>query len=408
MIHSFTAENFYSIGNEINVDFVSTLDEPRLEELYSDVPIKKKVSKINLIGGSNASGKTNVLRVLAFLRFFIVNSVERKRIAYNKNIFLLDKDTKISVTFSIDDSNIYRYFLVINRKNIIKTESLYYRKKINKRSRELQIYIRNIDEKNNKYICKFSSELENLEQRNDIGDILNSNPATSLIALCSGFDLKDGPLRSVKSYWENICSNILMFGILESSPSMMQLAEKTLADVYENDSIRESVEKLLRRFDIGFNKIDKRDTGPLVTEGREYSILHQYNDKRYITPIEFESSGTQRLIIESELIITALSIKNGVAIIDELDAFLHPDIFNEIIEMFASPIKNPNNAQLIFSTQNYSVMSRLDKQQITLVEKLENGFSDVYRLNNIRGIRTDENYYQKYLSGEYGGVPRLS
>ena len=75
--------------------------------------------------------------------------------------------------------------------------------------------------------------------------------------------------------------------------------------------------------------------------------------------------------------------------------------------MFASPVKNPNNAQLIFSTQNYSVMSKLDKQQITLVEKLKNGFSNTFRLDDINGIRTDENYYLKYLSGEYGGVPNL-
>ena len=75
--------------------------------------------------------------------------------------------------------------------------------------------------------------------------------------------------------------------------------------------------------------------------------------------------------------------------------------------MFASPVKNPNNSQLIFSTQNYSVMSKLDKQQITLVEKQKNGSSSTFRLDDISGIRTDENYYLKYLSGEYGGVPNL-
>lgn len=406
MIHSFTAKNFYSIGDDIEVNFVSRTKNPRLEELYLDAPIGKKVTKISLIGGSNASGKTNVLRVLAFLRYFIVDSVEKKRIAYNKNAFLINEDTELSVVFSIDDNGIYTYSLVIDTKNIVKSEELRYKKKITKRSRGSVIYTRVLDSDSKKYAYQFSAELKSLEQRNDIGDILNNNSATSLIALCSGFDTKNGHLRSVKTYWDNICSNILMFGILESNPPMMLLAKKTLGEVYENPTIKKSVEELLKKFDIGFNGIDKR-TDTLSAEGPEYGVIHEYSNKKYSAPIEFESSGTQRLIIESELIVTALSIKNGVAIIDELDAFLHPDIFNEIIEMFASPVKNSNNAQLIFSTQNYSVMSKLDKQQITLVEKLKSGFSNTFRLDDINGIRTDENYYLKYLSGEYGGVPNL-
>lgn len=406
MIHGFAAKNFYSIGDNIEVNFVSKTKNPRLEELYLDAPIGRKVSKINLIGGSNASGKTNVLRVLAFLKHFIVDSAEKKRIAYNKNAFLIGEDTELSVAFSIDDSGIYTHSLVINAENVVKFEELRYKKKITKRFRDYSIYTRKLNPSSSKYVYKFNAELKNLKERNDIEDILNNNSATSLIALCSGFDAKNGHLRSVKTYWDKVCSNILMLGILESNPPMMMLAKRTLGEVYESPTIREPVEELLRKFDIGFNGIDKR-TNTLSVEGPEYGVIHEYSNMKYSTPIEFESSGTQRLIIESELIVTALSIKNGIAIIDELDAFLHPDIFNEVIEMFASPVKNPNNSQLIFSTQNYSVMSKLDKQQITLVEKQKNGSSSTFRLDDISGIRTDENYYLKYLSGEYGGVPNL-
>lgn len=406
MIYGFSAKNFYSIGNKIDVNFASASKEPRLKELYLNAPFNKKVSKINLIGGSNASGKTNVLRVLAFLRYFIVDSTEKNRIPYNKNAFFLDKDTELSVKFAIDNRGVYTYSLIINGENVIKVEELLYKRKINTRTRETIVFRRTLDSNTNVYICQYGPELNGIEQRNDINDILHNNMATSLIALCSGFDFRDGHLRSVKAYWSNVCSNILMFGILESNPPMMQLAKQTLGEVYENPTLRESVEELLKKFDIGFSGIDKR-TNILSVDGPEYGVMHDYNNRKYSTPIEYESSGTQRLIIESELIVTALAIQNGIAIIDELDAFLHPDVFNEIIEMFASPIKNPNNAQLIFSTQNYSVMSKLDKQQITLVEKLNDGSSNTFRLDDIAGIRTDENYYLKYLSGEYGGVPNL-
>ena len=65
-----------------------------------------------------------------------------------------------------------------------------------------------------------------------------------------------------------------MFGILESNPPMMLLAKKTLGEVYENPTIRESVEELLKKFDIGFNGIDKR-TNTLSAEGPEYGVIHE-------------------------------------------------------------------------------------------------------------------------------------
>lgn len=406
MIYSFTAKNFYSIGDKIEVNFVSTLKEPRLNELYLNGSLGKKISKINLIGGSNASGKTNVLRVLAFLRYFIVNASERKKIAYHKNAMLLLDDTELSVSFSVNNDGIYTYYLVIDDKNKVKSEELRYKKIVSKRAHESNVFSRVFSIDDNSYICNYGDDLKSIEQRNDVVDLLNNNSASSLIALCSGFDVTNGHLRLVRDYWENVFSNILMFGIIESNPSMMKIAKEVLSEIYEDSGLKESAEKLLGKFDIGFNGIIKK-TDSLSADGPEYGIMHVYNDKKYLTSLELESSGTQRLIIESELIIAALSKKNGVAIIDELDAFLHPDIFNEIIEMFASPVKNPNNAQLIFSTQNYSVMSKLEKQQITLVERQDNGFSSVFRLDDISGIRTDENYYLKYLSGEYGGVPKI-
>ena len=43
----------------------------------------------------------------------------------------------------------------------------------------------------------------------------------------------------------------------------------------------------------------------------------------------------------------------------------------------------------------------MDKYQITLVEKDEHGVSDTWRLDDVNGVRHDDNYYTKYIAGAY-------
>lgn len=100
-------------------------------------------------------------------------------------------------------------------------------------------------------------------------------------------------------------------------------------------------------------------------------------------------------------------VQGSVAVIDEFDVNLHPDIIRALYELFVQPSTNKHNAQLLLSTQSHALLNELDKYQITLVEKDEKGESDAWRLDDVDGVRSDDNYYAKYLAGAYGAVPRL-
>ena len=54
-----------------------------------------------------------------------------------------------------------------------------------------------------------------------------------------------------------------------------------------------------------------------------------------------------------------------------------------------------------------TLMSDLSKYQIFLVEKNPECESEVYRLNDVEGVRSDDNLFKKYLAGSYGGVPDI-
>jgi hypothetical protein len=53
------------------------------------------------------------------------------------------------------------------------------------------------------------------------------------------------------------------------------------------------------------------------------------------------------------------------------------------------------------------LLNKLDKYQIVLVEKNENGISEAWRLDEVSDVRPDENYYSKYIAGAYGAVPKI-
>ena len=95
----------------------------------------------------------------------------------------------------------------------------------------------------------------------------------------------------------------------------------------------------------------------------------------------------------------------GLAIIDELEADLHPNMLKPIMDLFFSKRSNPKQAQLLCTCHSPEILNIVDKSQVVLVEKDEQCRSEAWRLDTVSGIRTDDNYYAKYLSGAYGAVP---
>lgn len=99
--------------------------------------------------------------------------------------------------------------------------------------------------------------------------------------------------------------------------------------------------------------------------------------------------------------------EGGLAVIDEFENDLHPHMLEPILALFASPITNPKRAQLLFTCHAMEVLNVLHKSQVMLVEKSENNESSAWRLDSVEGIRSDDNFYAKYMAGAFGAVPQL-
>ena len=173
----------------------------------------------------------------------------------------------------------------------------------------------------------------------------------------------------------------------------------------ENDNLKQEVDKLLGSFDLGLSGIE-------IKKSKEHNKLfsvhgvHSVGGKEEYLPIHYESDGTRRLLVLLKSLLSVLK-NGGVAVIDEFDASLHPDISSELFDLFIQPETNPKRAQLLFSTHNHQILNQLDKYQIVFVEKDDRGVSEVWRMDEMSGVRADDNYFSKYMAGAYGAIPKI-
>jgi predicted ATPase len=123
-------------------------------------------------------------------------------------------------------------------------------------------------------------------------------------------------------------------------------------------------------------------------------------------PMIYESHGTRQFFKIYPLIWHALET-GGVAVLDELDASMHPIILGEILRWFHDPERNPHNAQLWMSCQNASLLEDLVKEEVLFCQKDNRGRTQVYGLRDIQSVRRTDNYYRKYLGGAFGAVPQI-
>jgi uncharacterized protein len=384
MIHVFRAKNFYSLEGEASINFV--VDERAPNDLsYAEAPSGVRLSLLEAVIGYNASGKTTILKALDVIRWLIVESYREDRPELPLKPFAACQDTtqptELSVTFEMN-GDILIYDLVLSRSHII-SEELRIRNRSEKRVTSKKAFSRQWNDKSLSYdIADYGFGIPVASV--DAKELDN----TSLFSILSRF----GHERSKKivRYWSNFETNIE----LERhgwAPYAYE-AYRALMFYRTHKKSRAKMEETVRRYDLGIAGFDFDGQG---------EVRHEFGDRSFKLEIDEESHGTQQLLALLKKIDNVLE-HGSVAIIDELDAYLHPDMLKEFIDQFLDPEKNKKHAQLLLSTHNHELLSTISKYQIVLAEKNSNGSSEIRRLDTVPGVRSDDNYYTKYITGRLG------
>jgi predicted ATP-binding protein involved in virulence len=180
---------------------------------------------------------------------------------------------------------------------------------------------------------------------------------------------------------------------------------------YGNEHLRMAMTKLLKGWDLGLSdvRIERQTITNLNGDKEEICIpfgVHSVNGVEHAIMLKQESSGTQAAYLLLSRLLPVLK-SGGIAVIDELEADLHPHMLVPILDLFFDPENNPHHAQIIFTCHSIEVLNLLHKAQVVLVEKDENCTSSAWRLDDVKGIRSDDNLYAKYMGGSYGAIPQF-
>lgn len=392
MLHAFRFKNFYSFREDTRVSFAVS-EHVRESSLVVEREGFPRLSKALAVMGANGSGKTNALKALAFAHWFMSHSFRSEPdepIPFEPHFFAEDEPSEFEVLFDVGGV-IYRYELTLTLQRVLR-EALFH-----KTSRAFS----------NLFLREWRGS-EYAYRQNGFGlgvrEAAKSRENASIISTAAQYDV---PLAKRIARLP-IHTNVYIWGRIHAKLSDVDDA----ADHFvTSPAMRRRMEDLLRRWDLGLAGVDIKQEKVKLADGKEQTVsiaygVHADGDQRRELDMIEESSGTQRAFVLLRWLLPVLD-QGGLAVIDEMESDLHPHMFAEVLDLFLNPSTNPKNAQIIFTTHTAEVLRQLRKSQVALVEKDEHCISELWRLDEMKGVRADDNLYAKYMAGAYGAVPYL-
>jgi len=393
MLHSYKFSNFQSFREMVEVNLIIN-KKVTMTEWMDETPTGDRVSKLLAVVGPNGSGKTALLKPMAFISWFISNSFQHT--APDADIPITphatSKEEPIEMECILDfDGKTWRYELLCTPKRVLH-EALY-----QKQDRRFSyVFVRDWDSQSKAYIVK----------QQDFGlapkEAKKVRPNVSLIAWAAQFGV---PLavRMVSPY---LFTNVNVLGRMSVSNQDVQVAAQHFS-IHQEQYKR--MEKLLSAWDFGLSGVDLQEVSINTPDGAEKKVWvpfgkHSCKGDEFRLSFALESSGTQSAFVLLSRLLPTLEV-GGLAVIDEFENDLHPHMLEPILDLFANPATNPSHAQLVFSCHAIEVLNLVHKSQVMLVEKDEECESSVVRMDEVKGIRNDDNYYAKYMAGAYGATP---
>ncbi|WP_312283658.1 ATP-binding protein [Candidatus Igneacidithiobacillus taiwanensis] len=397
MLHSYAATNFQSFRDRVEVNLLINERAPRTDWVATSVS-GQRVSKVLGVIGANASGKTALLKPLAFLGWFLSASFQQTQpgapIPVSPHFANAAEPVELECTAEIE-GELWRYVLRCTPQRVLH-EALY-----RKHDRFRYVYIRDWDEAKAAYTVR--QQDFGLDQSKSV----EARPNVSLIAWAAQYGV---PL-ALSLATPIVSSNVNMVGRVQTGDLAVLQAGKSF---YENPSLREQMERLLYSWDLGLSGLSIREsevvqsvTDPDVKQKIWMPYGHHVSHGQdFELPFFLESNGTKSAFSLLSFLLPTLN-KGGLAVIDEIESDLHPHMLAAILDLFASQRTNPHNAQLVFTSHAIEVLNLLGKQQVMLVEKSPDCESTAFRLDQISGVRGDVSLYGKYMAGAFGAVPNL-
>lgn len=394
MLLQFTVENFASFRDETTLNLLANIQKEHSDSLIEKNGARGLASIA--IFGPNAGGKSNLFKALAssinFIRFsnarqindvspyiipFLMDNIHPKMPSSFYFVFLKN-GLKYEYGFKADQKTVHEEFLYVYKTQ--KRTLIFERKNINEyifptaTKKELEPFVKMTD--SNKLFLSSATAWNAKETRD------------AYLFFANDIDVYDSQFLEQNLY--------------------------AALDTNKDPSLPAFMSKLLKAADINISGYSFETRNSFVPGMKQMRILtkHQISvdggAEEYQFDLQNESNGTKRLFAYGPIIKRAL--ENGKTVfVDEMDNCLHPSLCRYLISLFQNHETNPHGAQLIFNTQDISLLdlSLFRRDQIYFVDKKnDTGVSDLYSLDDF-SVRKNDLIQKGYLLGRFGALPNI-
>jgi hypothetical protein len=416
MLIEFRVTNFRSIKETQTLSLVAGTGKELIGKntFESGLPGFPRLLRSAVIYGANAAGKTNLLRALHFMQGLVLNSAtfqEGVRIAHTP--FKLSKETTNKPSeFEVVFANAgvrYEYGFAVDAERFHKEWLIAY-----PHGRPQNWFERTYHAKKKEYEWQFSTKLKGSPR------VWRGATRGNALFLSTAVQLNSEQLRPVFQWFQK--KLVLIFG---NEIGVPQLNSQLSFQLMEQSEGKQKLLQFVHAADLGIDdlSLQRQPMAPVaLAEGNvvrepapasavpsviRITTFHKAGDTGVSIPLDFgeESKGTQILLQSAGAWLNVLN--NGEVIFyDELDTSLHPLMTRFLIQLFHSASTNPNNAQLIFTTHDTSLLDAdiFRRDQVWFIEKDDKNASKVYPLSDF-SPRKDEALERGYLRGRYGALP---
>lgn len=403
---------------------------PKREILGHHINDKGKVPLLKhaLVYGANGSGKSNFVKVLQFIKSFVVLDDFLDKVNLEDYCFQLISDNnepiKIEVEFC-SDNKYYIYGVEINHSP----------------RNEIREYLSlsGVDEDDEMIFERVGNNVTPTTNSSLSEQLLDKNPSSSMISLNKQYPVVDNDdLAKVYDWFLNDLKIVtintqtpFLIDMMSKNEQLLVFANKLLSNLRITDSLnveetpidkwmlskKNSAElrQILQRTSITDNSglsafsnnrnnfnITLKDGEQIVQEFLfEQSGVGGYKRKMDIST---QSDGTVRLLT---LIPALYEAKEGkTVVIDEVENSMHPMLIYEMLRYF---FNSESDGQLVCTTHLTQLQ---DQQELVRPDELwkvekENGNSVMSSFNDYK-IHNTMNIRKGYEEGRYGGVPQIS
>ena len=407
MLIEFKFSNFLSYKEMTSFSMVAGKERTNSKTLASIPKFRLKLLPLAAIYGANASGKSNLIKALGFLKTLVTTQRVKGKIPLRHFYYSEDKNTisNFEISFLVNEL-IYEFKIACNE------DGLLYEELIERNSRsEKTLYLRDKDK------VQINPKINSHDAIQCVADRSLNRPCPLLTTLSS---MKFKPFEGVFRWFseelkvihqdsflipygldigENDSRNTLLSEVLRGTDTGISALVSTPVSESSLRLLPSERNELLSTVCHGSQLIKEAGGGRLLAyfkDGdlafRRLNAAHEISGKEYLIPLEEESTGTKKIIdLAPAIIDLLLSKKNCVYVIDGIDHGLHMEINYWLVRRFLENVNSNTRKQLIFTSQDTNLLRRagLRRDEIWFVERRRNSPSQLVNAVEFKGLRID-------------------